>query len=174
MNPVGPADPASCSLTAGSLRQLATRLRIAGRGAHEAFDAAGQGGRGGTVLASARRRADVVDAAAAAAAHELDRVGSALQAHASEIAEAVAGLRRLRERAEAVGLRLHDGVLEPAWGVSGVADGAASASREADRSRLQGELDQATAVLDQRRQRLRATLTESTAVLARHAAGLRR
>jgi hypothetical protein len=166
-------DPASCSQLGGSLRQLATRLRSTGRAAHEAFDN-GDGARPGPVVVQARRRVDVLDAAAATAAREVDRVGTALQAYASDLAEAIAHSRLLAERAEAAGLRVVDGELAAAWGVSGVADGLASTQQKALRDRLQDELDSVTALVGQRRHRLAAALRESQAALATHAGALRR
>jgi hypothetical protein len=166
-------DPASCSQLGGSLRQLATRLRSTGRAAHEAFDN-GDGARPGPVVVQARRRVDVLDAAAATAAREVDRVGTALQAYASDLAEAIAHSRLLAERAEAAGLRVVDGELAAAWGVSGVADGLASTQQRALRDRLQDELDSVTALVGQRRHRLAAALRESQAALATHAGALRR
>lgn len=170
--PVG-GDPASCSQLGGALRQLATRLRTTGRAAHEAFES-GDSARPGPVVVHARRRVDLLDAAAAAAAREVDRIGTALQAHASDLAEAVAHSRLLTARAEAAGLRVSDGEVAAAWGVSGVADGAVSANQDATRASLQGELDSVAALVGQRRHRLAATLRESQQVLASHAGALRR
>lgn len=171
-------DPASCSQLGGTLRRLATRLRTAGRAAHDAFDQdsfeAGEGARPRAALVPARRRVDLLDAAAAAAAREADGIGSALQAHASDLAEAIAQRRLLIDRAEAAGLRVADGELVPAWGVSGLADGTTSARQEAQREQLQAQLDAVAAMVGQRRQRLATTLRESHGVLAAHAEALRR
>jgi hypothetical protein len=166
-------DPASCSQLGGTLRQLATRLRSTGRAAHDAFDN-GDGSRPGPVVVQARRRVDLLDAAAASAAREVDRIGTALQAHASDLAEAIAHGRLLTDRAEAAGLRVVDGELVAAWGVSGVADELASAQQKALRDRLQGELDAVTALVGQRRHRFAATVRESQGALATHAGALRR
>ena len=166
-------DSASCSQLGGMLRQLATRLRSTGRSAHNAFDN-GDSARPGPVLVAARRRVDLVDAAAAAAAREVDRIGTALQAHATDLAEALATGRRLTARAEAAGLRVTDGELAAAWGVSGVADESANASQQGTREQLQHELDAVASLLAQRRHRLCATLRESQDVLATHAGALRR
>jgi hypothetical protein len=166
-------DPASCSQLGGALRQLATRLRSTGRAAHDAFDN-GDRARPGPVVVQARRRVDLLDAAAAAAAREVDRIGTALQAHASDLAEAVGHGRRLTDRAESLGLRVADGELAAAWGVSGVADERARAQQDAHREGLQGELDTVTAQLARRRQQLAATLRESQDTLASHAGALRR
>ncbi|MEO5981227.1 MAG: hypothetical protein ABIQ13_02815 [Pedococcus sp.] len=166
-------DPASCSRVGGSLRQLATALRTNGRATHTAIaDPALQ--RPGTVVARARRRLTGLDDAATVAAHELDRVGSALQDHAADLAEAGADVRAVVARAESAGLRVADGRLAPAWGVSGVADGPADATREEQREALQSELDRLLAVLAARRHRLAATMAASSSLLADHATALRR
>jgi hypothetical protein len=170
-------DPASLSQTGGALRQLATRLRTTGRRAHAAFDeaaGAGSAGRPDRVVVAARRQYDAVDAAAAAAAAELDRAGTAVQAHASDLAEAVAQARSVAARADAAGLRVVDGLVQPAWGVAGVADGSAAQSRGQVQSQLQAELDQVTVLLARRRSTLVAALGASRDVLAGHAAALRR
>jgi hypothetical protein len=170
-------DPASLSQTGGALRQLATRLRTTGRGAHAAFDDAAAGdapdGRRDRVVTAARRQYDAVDAAAAAAAVELDRAGAAVQAHASDLAEALAQSRSLAARADAAGLRVVDGAVLPAWGVAGVADGSEAKSRERVQQQLQAELDQLGVLLARRRSTLVTTLARSRDLLATHAARLR-
>jgi hypothetical protein len=170
-------DPASLSQTGGALRQLATRLRTTGRRAHAAFDDASAGdatnGRRDRVVTVARRQYDAVDAAAAAAAVELDRAGAAVQAHASDLAEALALARSLAARADAAGLRVVDGVVLPAWGVAGVAEASAAQSREQVQQQLQAELDQLGVLLARRRSTLVATLAGSRELLATHAARLR-
>jgi hypothetical protein len=167
-------DPASCSRLGGSLRQLATGLRTTARVARDAFDDGDQA-RPGPVLAQARRRVDGLDAATAAAAREVDRVGAALQAHSADLAEAVADSRRLASRATETGLRVSaHGEVATAWGVSGVADGDTSAHQLEVLGRIQTELDTVAALVAQRRHRLVLTLRESQAVLAAHAEALRR
>ena len=167
-------DPASCSHLGGTLRQLATRLRTTGGAAHDAFDHDDLV-RPGPVLRQARRRVDALDAATAAAAREVDRIGSALQAHSADLSEAVADCRRIATRAAQGGLRVgDDGRVATAWGVSGVADGEASAHQLAAVERVQAELDTVTALVAQRRHRLVAALRESQQVLATHAEALRR
>jgi hypothetical protein len=167
-------DPASCSHLGGTLRRLATRLRTSGRTAHDAFDH-GDLAPSVPVLRQARRRVDALDAATAAAAREVDRIGSALQAHSADLSEAVADCRRIATRATQAGLRVgDDGEVATAWGVSGVADGAASAHQLAAVAQLQAELDAVTALVAQRRRRLVVTLRESHQVLATHAEALRR
>lgn len=91
-----PGDPASCSQAGGALRLLAARLRVAGRGAHDAFDAAG----------TRPERVEVLDAAAAAVTAELDRLGRALQTHATDLADAQAAARRRSPDAGTAGLLL--------------------------------------------------------------------
>lgn len=177
MSDIVHGDPASCSQLGGTLRQLATRLRTTGRAAHDAFDRSyddGAGARPASVLVQARRRVDALDAGAAVAAREVDRIGAALQAHASDLAEALAESRALAQQAQDAGLRVVDGELAAAWGVSGVADGTATAQRDAVRGKLQARLDAVAALVGQRRQRLAATLRQSQALLATHAGALRR
>lgn len=166
-------DPASCSRVGGSLRQLATALRTSGRATQTAV-ADPDLQRPGTVVARARRQLTGLAEAATAASVELDRVGSALQDHAADLSEAVADVRALAARAEAVGLQVAGGRLVPAWGVSGVADGSADAARAEQRAGLQPELDRLLAVLAARRHRLAATVAASSSVLADHARTLRR
>jgi hypothetical protein len=166
-------DPASCSRVGGSLRQLATALRTSARTTRTAMDDPDLK-RPGTVVARARRQLTGLADAASAAALELDRVGSALQDHAADLAEAVADTRAVLARAEAAGLRATDGRLAPAWGVSGVADAPADATREEQRAALQRELDRLLSVLGARRHRLAATVAASSTVLVDHGRTLRR
>lgn len=168
-------DPASCSRAGGTLRQLASQVRAAGRSAHRAFDL-GEGGdpaRPAAVERAARRRYDTVDQAAAALATELDRVGKDLQAHASDLAEALATARQLDSRAAVAGLRIADGRVVPDWGVSGVADSSAATTQESARTALQSELDTVQHRLRQQRRRLAVTAAQAQATLAAHATALR-
>jgi hypothetical protein len=167
-------DPASCSRVGGSLRQLAVTLRTRTRAVDEMVAAQADRPRPAPVVVRALRRTADLGAAAATAAQELDRVGSVLQDHAADLAEAVADSRELEARARSAGLQVVDGRLEPAWGVSGLADVAATADRERAREELQRELDRLRHVLSARRHRLAAALDDSTAVLTKHADGLRR
>ena len=167
-------DPASCSRVGGSLRRLAASLRTEGRAVDDVVARRRDAPRPPAVVVRALRRADALGDASGAAAQELDRVGSALQDHAADLAEAVADARGLEARAQAAGLQVVDGKVSPAWGVSGLADVAATADREQVRAQLQGELDQLRHVLAARRQRLASTVAASTTVLACHADGLRR
>ena len=168
-------DPASCSRLGGTLRQLATRLRVSGRAVHDAFDGEDALDAPGAGTLRERRRIDRLDAATAAAAREVDRVGSALQAHAADLAEAVADSRRVVLRAEQAGLRVSaTGEVATAWGVSGVADGAADAQQREALDRTQRELDSVAGLVAQRRHRLVVALRESQEVLATHAEALRR
>lgn len=158
-----PGDPASCSYAGGALRQLATRLRVVGRRAHECLDD-GQPPRAAAEV-RARRRADALDRLAAESTRQLDRLGSALQAFATDLAESQASAARVAERAEAAGLRLGDGVLLTQWGVSGLADPHVRATQDAAKAALQSDLGALTAALAQRRQRLLAILRETQNVL---------
>ncbi|WP_406831761.1 hypothetical protein ABEG17_02795 [Pedococcus sp. KACC 23699] len=166
-------DPASCSRVGGSLRQLATSLRTSSRAVAAAATDPELPVRG-TVGARAHRRVRHLGDASSAAADELDRIGSALQDHAADLAEAVADVRGLTARAEAAGLQVRDGQVVPVWGVSGLADAPADAAREQHREALQSELHRLLAVLAARRHRLAASVSASSSVLADHAARLRR
>jgi hypothetical protein len=172
-------DPASCSRAGGILRRLASEVRTTGRSAHRAFDpgvdgAAGERARPGVAETAARRRYDTVDRAAAALATELDRLGKDLQAHASDLAEALGAARQVAGRAEAAGLRIADGRVVADWGVSGVADSATATTRDSARTALQSELDTVQHRLRRQRRRLAATAAEAQATLAAHAGALRR
>lgn len=173
-----PGDSAACSQTGGSMRSLASRLRVTGRRAHDALASSADPGadvpRPAAAEIRARRRGDVVDRAAAAATHELDRVGRALQDFATDLAELHAQYHRLAGRASAAGLRVVDGSLVPGWGVAGVADPQAVTAQEAVRSSLQSELEAVLRALGQRRQRLLGVLGESERRLGHHNAELRR
>jgi hypothetical protein len=174
-----PGDPASCSQAGGTMRSLASRLRVAGRHAHEAAADSTLSGetdraRRGAAEVRVRRRTDVVDRAAAAATQEVDRVGRALQDFATDLAELHGQYHRLAGRATAAGLRVVDGSLVPAWGVAGVADPQAVTTQEAVRSSLQSELDAVLRGLALRRQRLLAVLHEGRGRLDQHRAALRR
>jgi hypothetical protein len=167
-------DPASCSRLGGTLRLLATRLRTTGRDVRDAFADHAPGGPRRLPLPD-RRRIDLLDSATATAAREVDRVGAALQAHSADLAEAVADSRRVVLRAQQAGLRVSDaGEVVTAWGVSGVADGAADADQREALDHLQAELDAVAALVAQRRHRLVAALRQSQEVLAAHAGALRR
>lgn len=167
------ADPGSCSHAGGTLRSLAARLRVVGRSANQAFDRRDRA-RAGAPEVIARRSADPLDRAAAAVTVELDRVGSAMQALATELAESQAMVRRIVVRAEAAGLRVEGDQVVPGWGVSGVADGSAASARLGATADLQEHLDAVIGSVAQRRQRLVAALRESQAILAPHTAALRR
>lgn len=167
-------DPASCSRLGGSLRQLATRLRASDRAVRDAREHVAETSTRPAPLRT-RRRTDALESAIAAAAREADRVGAALQAHASDLAEAVADARRIGSRAAQAGLQVSaDGVVSTALGVSGLADEEANAVQHATCQRLQSELDGVGSLVARRRQRLAATLRESQDLLATHVGALRR
>lgn len=174
-----PGDPASCSQSGGTMRSLASRLRVAGRRAHEATVGSDLSGEPGPARPRAaelrvRRRIDVVDRAAAAATQEIDRVGRALQDFATDLAELHGQYHRLAGRATAAGLLVVDGSLVPAWGVAGVADPQAVTAQQAARSSLQPELDAVLRGVALRRQRLLTVLHEGQGRLDHHRAALRR
>jgi type IV secretory pathway protease TraF len=161
------------------MRSLASRLRVAGRRAHEAAADPTLSGetdqaRPGAAELRVRRRIDVVDRAAAAATQEVDRVGRALQDFATDLAELHGQYHRLAGRATAAGLRVVDGSLVPAWGVAGVADPQTVTTQEAVRSSLQRELDAVLRTLALRRQRLLTVLHEGRGRLDEHRTALRR
>jgi hypothetical protein len=167
------ADPASCSQAGGALRRLAAELRATNRPVHEAL-ATDPGPRPSRVEVLARRRLDTVDDAVAATTVVLDRVGTALQAHATELAHAVAARRQLTARAQAVGLDVVDGAVVPAWGVTGVADRAAVSARDATAAALQTELDGLRGAVAARGEQLAAVAADARHVLATHTTALRR
>lgn len=166
-------DPASCSQAGGALRQLAARLRTAARPASEVF-AIGDAPRPHRVEVEARRRLDTVTRAVTATTTELDRLGSAVQAHATELAEAVAAGRALVARAHAAGLEVVDGTVVQAWGVTGIADSDAAAARHATAAALQAELDALRHTLGVQRAHLAGLAGSAGQNLASHAAALRR
>jgi len=171
---VSPAgDPGSCSQLGGSLRLLAARLRTSSRPLHRALEA-DDPPRGGAGVVRTRRRAGLVRDGLDAAAAELDRVGTALQAHATDLAEALAASRDVVARAAAAGLEVQGGRLVPRWGVAGLADQRAAADQDAARTTFQAELDSVASLLRTRRSRLAGTVATSREVVARHAEALRR
>jgi hypothetical protein len=168
-------DPASCSQLGGALRRIAAELRTSGEALHrEVVTFGSTGERPPPVVQRSRRRAAALDDAAAAAARELDAAGTALQGHAADLGEAVAAVRDLTEQARSAGLRVSDTEVSASWGVTGLADSAASAARDDRRIALQAELDQTLTVLAHRRGRLATTLQTAADTLARQADELRR
>jgi len=166
-------DPASCSQAGGSLRRLATSLRTAHRTAAGAGSELAEAWSGRASVA-ARRQHEAVTSSAATAVEELDAMGSQLQEHATDLAEALQTARSVTDRAEAAGLQVHDGRVLAAWGVTGVADPELARAREETAARLQAELDTATLQLSRRRARLAAAAASGRERLARAAEGLRR
>lgn len=166
-------DPASCSQAGGSLRRLATTLRDGAERATSGFDAAGDAWSGAVATRTRRTQASLAEAAGVAG-DELDRVGSQLQDHAADLAEAVQAARHVEDRAAAAGLRVVDGRVVPAWGVHGIADGQSARAQDDASAVLQAELDTALRQIGRRRARLVALLEGSGQVLADQAARLRR
>ncbi len=119
-----------------------------------------------------KRNRLLVESAQATAA-QLDRTGMALQAHATDLAEALHEARAVEERATVAGLRVVDGQVRLPWGVSGVADAASVSVLEDQRDLLQADLDRTAVLLARRRQRLVETLTAARVELAEQALALR-
>lgn len=165
-------DPASCSQVGGSLRRLASQLRAAGTRAQTTQTELVDEWSGRVARTVGRGTSTVLDATTAAAA-ELDRTGALLQDHATDLAESLQEVRALEERARAVGLSVDDGRVAPQWGVTGVADHDALATRETRRTELQSELDRVVLQLGRRRARLTAALETATTLLADHSRLLR-
>lgn len=171
-------DPGSCSHAGGALRRLSSRLEsAAARAAPTSGDITPGGseqlwtGRVGRAI-DQRRRA-LLDAARATSA-QLDRAGSALQEHSSDLAESLQELRDLEGRAAAAGLRLVDGRVELQWGVAGVADADDTTVRLGLRDDLQSQVDRVLLLLSRRRARLAETLESARLALADEAAAVRR
>jgi hypothetical protein len=166
-------DPASCSQLGASLRQVAAGLRADQRLLRAAADP-GDAARPPAAVVRARRRAAQVADSLGVAVDELDEVGSALQAHSSDLAEALADARQLLDRAAAAGLEQRSGRLVPRWGVAGVADARVASDQDDVRAELESQLDRVEGLLRRRRTRLAATLRRSTDLLSTHAEALRR
>jgi hypothetical protein len=128
----------------------------------------------GRAATAAHRRQDELSSTALAVADELDRIGSLLQDHAADLAEAVQTARHVEDRATAAGLRLGDGVLTPFWGVTGVADQAAVQAQEDVRASLQAELAATLVQISRRRSRLAALAEASGERIRQQTAALRR
>jgi hypothetical protein len=165
-------DPASCSQAGGSLRRLATGLRDADSCAAAAFAEVDPPwpGRAST---AARRSRETLSRTTLAVADEIDRVGSQLQDHAADLAEAVQAARHVEDRAAAAGLRLVEGAFTPVWGVTGIADESAVQAQERARATLQAELDTTLVQIGRRRARLAALAEASGARIREHTAALR-
>jgi hypothetical protein len=180
-------DPASASRLGSSLRLLATGLRTRHRALVAALEdgadrdgvgapghGVGRGRRGGAARIAVRRRGQDLAEALTTADEELVSAGTALQSHATELAEAVSAARDVVERASLAGLEVRDGQLVPRWGVAGVADPAARGELDARRAALQSELDTVENLQRRRRSRLVTTLRTAGTELAQAAEGLRR
>lgn len=100
--------------------------------------ARGWTGRAGS---AARHRMTELTEATRVLAHELQATGSALQAHAMMLSEAITQGRTLAQRIEAAGLVLDDGLVTLPLGPRGGADAAAEARLLERRQVLQAELD---------------------------------
>src|SRR5688500_10999260 len=92
----------------------------------------------------------------------------------ADLAEAVQTARHVEDRATAAGLRLVDGVLTPAWGVTGVADEAAVQAQDHVRASLQAELNAMLVQISRRRSRLAALAEACGERIRQQTATLRR
>lgn len=160
-----PGDSASLSACALTARAVARELGAQATGVRTAYEAVGEGWTGRVSAAARRSGADLAEAARATAA-ELDRVGTVLQDHATDLADLVARARAVEERAAAAGLEVRDGRVERVWGVTGAADAVAVRSLEETRAALQGEVDLVLAQHRRRRDFVLGVLRESTGTLA--------
>lgn len=165
----GPSgDPASCSLSGGTLRRLASRLGSARAAVLDQPAGRGRVSRTGTRhadLTTAARRDMLLETTARIAA-ALDRAGTVLQQYAADLAESIQAVRALEERASTAGLELGDGGVRIRWGVTGVADPRSATALEQRRVDLQRELDGVTARLRRRRTVAAAELHDLTRQLA--------
>ncbi len=168
-----PADPASTSACASTVRTVAARLdRPADPLAGAVRDAAH--GWSGRVSAATRRRGEALAAATHTTASALERVSVVLQDHATDLADLHARARRLEARAADAGLEVRDGRVVPGYGISGEADAVAQHRRAATAATLQEELDAVTARHARRRDWLVGVLRASTHDLAAISHALRR
>jgi prefoldin subunit 5 len=165
-------DAASCSQVGGSLRRIAGGLRMDAEQVSATFgDLHGHWSGGASVRA--RQRADTLCRVVRAAADDLDHAGSALQAHAADVAESAQALRQIAERAMSAGLQVVEGEVVPAWGVTGLADPSRDAHRDETRISLQRDLDHLMAQLSRRQSRLARAAETARQALASHAQRLR-
>lgn len=166
-------DAGTCSTAGGSLLRAATRMN------QEALTVAAVSSDlsehwSGRAAVRARERATRLADGLQAAAEVLERVGRALQDHASDLADAVARVHAIESTADTAGLRVVDRRVLPAWGVVGEADRVGEVRREELRARLQRDLDLALLQVDRRRRRLAATAEAGRQRLADVSSALRR
>lgn len=141
-------DPASLAALGSALRRAATSLADSLSQVHEA-DVGSR--RHAARIKALRRDAGLVIAA-------LQRTGPRLSEHSSELADAIALARRVRDRAESVGLQVDGPVISASRGVRGVADAQTEQSRTEALVRLQRVLDAILLDLDSARRALREDL----------------
>ena len=145
VTPLRGSDPGSVSRLGGILRSTAAAL---------ARDGAEL--RPGTPLATLCSTTTI----------HLDAIGSALQLHAQELAEAAVARSRLRDRATAAGLDLTE------WSITepfGVVSAEAAARRTAERAPLQAQADRLASQVARTRSRLARELAQARAHLAQAA-----
>ncbi len=168
-----PGDPASVSACASTATTVARGLAAQEGPLTAAFADLAQGWPG-RVSATTRRRGASLAAAAGTTAAELDRVATALQDHATDLADLLARARRVEGRAAAAGLEVRDGRVVPGYRGLAEADAHAAGERERTAAALQAELDTVLALHARRRDRLLGVLRTSGNELAAVSRALRR
>ncbi len=164
-------DPGACSSTAARLAGLARDLdRTGARASAAPVDDAWTGR---SAREAAGRHRTLISAAARASVL-VGQVGLLLQDHATDLTAAHQDVRRIEERAAAAGLTVVDGQVQPAYGISGLADAGPAHDLVEAAERLQRELDLGLTQLERRRARLQQALTEAKAALASVGDTLRR
>lgn len=165
-------DPASMSALGAALRRHAVQLAADGEGLAAALDDAtpGWSGRRATEI---RRRAGTASVQTRSIAGSLDEVGRALQAAATDLADAIGHLRELEDAATALGLEVREGAVTQRWGITGVAEAATVEDEDRRRRRLQERVHQAVTTLGRRRARLGDELVRASRLLAESSAALR-
>jgi hypothetical protein len=167
-----PGDPASLSACGATAARAGALLAGDAERARTAYRLLGDGWPGRASVATRRAGAVVTDAASAVAA-ELGTGGTALQEYATDLAGLLARARQVTEQAGTLGLEVRDGRVELGWGLTGEASVEGAAAREADRRRLQEDLDAVRTLARRRRDHLLALLGASTGRLGNVADGLR-
>ena len=171
MTAVVPGDPGSLSAAGALLLRTASAVRSEGAGLRAAYADLGRGWGGHRSLVL-RRRGEVLLGAAEDLAATFERVGAALQEHATDLAELSGRARAVADRAALDDLEIRDGRVELAYGVTGEAQADSAAHRDERQVALQGELDLVRTQLARRRGRLVQVLASSGPPLAEAARAL--
>jgi len=107
---------------------------------------------------------------ATATADQVDAIGSALQVHAQELAEAAAAYSRLQERAAALGLIVTDWTVTEPFGLIG---SDVAARRGVERPQVQAQADRLASRLARGRAQLARQLAQASQQVARASAAAR-